>query len=201
MALPPDAADDSAIVRRVLDGDADVFAELMRRHAGRVQKAVSWHVPRDRVEELTQETFVRAYTSLANFEAGTKFPEWLSTIAVRTCHDYWRTHYRRREVTASVLMPEHRDWADRVTAARSQEEFLAQTQREEAREVLQYALERLTPEDRLVVTLVHLEGQSVEDVARRLGWTTVNVKVRAHRARRRMRKELETLLDSSGRTP
>jgi RNA polymerase sigma-70 factor (ECF subfamily) len=193
MGPQSDGLTDSELVDQVVRGETDAFAGLVRRHGALVQRTVNRHVPRGRAEDLVQETFIRAFQSLVNFELGTKFPEWLTTIAVRTCYDYWRGHYRNRESPESSLTEQHRDWADRVTAAQSQERFDQEVRRQEAHEVLAYALDRLSPEDRLVVTLVHLEGLSVEEAARQLGWTAVNVKVRAHRSRRRMRQELEAL--------
>jgi RNA polymerase sigma-70 factor (ECF subfamily) len=58
---------------------------------------------------------------------------------------------------------------------------------------LQWALGRLSPENRLVVTLVHLDGHSIREAAALLGWSMINVKVRAHRARRALRNILEEL--------
>jgi RNA polymerase sigma-70 factor (ECF subfamily) len=198
MPQETDGLTDSELVGRVVRGETDAFAGLVRRYGPLVQRTVHRHVPRDRAEDLVQETFIRAFQSLGNFALGSKFPEWLTTIAVRTCYDFWRSHYRNRESPESSLTEQHRDWADRVTAAESQERFDREVRRGEAREVLSYALDRLSPEDRLVVTLVHLEGLSSEEAARQLGWTAVNVKVRAHRARRRMRRELEALFGDHG---
>lgn len=200
MASESGGLTDSDIVLRVLDGETDVFAMLVRRHGPLVQRTVYRHVPRDRAEDVVQEAFVRAFQSLHHFAPGTKFPEWLTTITVRACHDFWRSHYRNREAPESTLTEQHRDWADRVTAAQSQERFDEEVRRQEAREVLAYALDRLSPDDRMVVTLVHLEGLSIEEAAHQLGWTAVNVKVRAHRSRRRMRRELEALLKNRAET-
>ena len=72
-------------------------------------------------------------------------------------------------------------------AAQSDQGFTEQAHQQDAREVLQWALARLSPENRLVVMLVHLEGYSVREAATLLGWTVINVKVRAHRARRLLR--------------
>ena len=63
----------------------------------------------------------------------------------------------------------------------------------ETTHLLQWALARLSPENRMVVTLVHLEGYSIREAAELLGWSMVNVKVRAHRARRQLRDILEQL--------
>lgn len=190
----PGTMTDSEIVRRVVGGDREAFSALVKRHGALVQRTVARHVPRDRAEDLVQESFIRAFQSLANFQLGSKFPEWLATITVRTCYDYWRSHYRSRERAESTLTEQHRDWADRVTASLSQEQFDEEVRRKEAREVLDYALGTLSPDDRMVVTLVHLEGLSIEEAAQQMDWTAVNVKVRAHRARRRMRQALEALL-------
>lgn len=194
MASESGGLTDSDIVLKVLGGDTDAFAALVRRHGPLVQRTVHRHVPRDRAEDVVQESFMRAFQSLAHFAPGTKFPEWLTTIAVRACYDFWRSHYRNREAPESALTEQHRDWAERVTATLSRERFDEEVRRQEAQEVLAYALDRLSPDDRMVVTLVHLEGLSIEEAARQLGWTTVNVKVRAHRSRRRMRRELEALV-------
>jgi RNA polymerase sigma-70 factor, ECF subfamily len=67
----------------------------------------------------------------------------------------------------------------------------------DATNLLQRALAQLSPENRMVVDLVHLEGHSVREAAELLGWTVVNVKVRAHRARQQLRKILDTLLKDS----
>lgn len=185
-------------MRQVLAGDADAFGSLMRRYAGRVQAVVARHVPPDRQEEVVQDTFVRAYRSLANFEPESDFPAWLSTLAVRSCYDFWRTAYRRHEVSESELEPAHREWAGRVLDTGSREAFETETARREAREVLDRVLATLSPEDRLVIVLVHLEGLDVREAAAQLGWSPVNVKVRAHRARRRLRAALEPLIAAAG---
>ena len=198
MPLDFDPSGDSGLVERVVRGETEAFAGIVRRHGAMVRRTVARHVPPDRVDDMTQEALVRAFESLRNFRLGTRFPEWLTTIAVRACLDFWRGHYRRRESAESRLGESHQEWAERLTASRSEAEFEEHTRREEAREVLNYALARLTPEDRLAVSLVHLEGLSIEEAARQLGWSEANVKVRTHRARRRMREILEPLLGARG---
>ena len=70
--------------------------------------------------------------------------------------------------------------------------------REEAAEVLEWALGKLSPENRAVLTLVHLDGYSVREAAQLLGWSLVNVKVRAHRARQALRALLRRTLVENG---
>lgn len=179
--------DDLQIIERVLRGDVDRFAELITRYQPHVTKIVSRHVPPDRVEEIAHDVFVRAYTGLAGYSATVPFEHWLSGIAVRACYDFWRAA-KRDATPVSALTAEHDAWIEQVLAADSEAHFQEEIARQEAREVLQWALSRLSPEHRMVLTLVHLEGYSVREAARLLGWNVVNVKVRAYRARQALRQ-------------
>ena len=188
---------DEEIIRRVLVGDTDLFEELLMRYQEHVGRIVGGHVPREMVDEVAHDVFVRAYTSLPTYSFRTPFSHWLSTIAVRTCYDAWRTVSARKEVPLSgpsEVPDEQQQWTEHVLARESKERFDAMIQQQDATNLLQWALAQLSPENRMVVTLVHLEGHSVREAAELLGWTVVNVKVRAHRARQQLRKILETLL-------
>jgi RNA polymerase sigma-70 factor (ECF subfamily) len=182
-------SDDLEIIRRVLHGEADRFAELIARYQQHVAKITNRHVPPDRVAEVAHDVFVRAYTSLSSFSGQTPFEHWLSGIVVRTCYDFWRAR-RREELPVSALTTEHQAWMDHVLAAESDDQFHEQGRRQAAAELLQWALGHLSAENRLVLTLVHLDGYSVREAAGLLGWSVVNVKVRAHRARYALRKLL-----------
>jgi len=187
-----DTADteDRDIVQRVLAGEVEAFAPLMARYQNYVLAIVHRHAPPDQVEELSQEVFIKAFQSLAGWRRAGHFRAWLSVIAVRTCYDYWRKHYRSREVPMSALSEAHREWLDRVLTDASETSWQEMTRRREAREILDWALDQLSAADRMVLELVHLEGQSVKAAARQLGWTVANVKVRAFRARRKINKLL-----------
>ena len=188
---------DDEIIRRVLAGEVDLFVELINRHKQHVARIVAGHVRHDMVEEVSHDVFVRAYMSLSTYSFRTPFDHWLATIALRCCYDAWRQVAGRKEVPESSLQEEHQQWADRLVAATSKERFDDLARQQEATELLQWALEKLSPENRMVLTLVHLEGYSVREAATRLGWTTINVKVRAHRARQQLRKILEPLVKES----
>lgn len=183
------------IVKRVLEGEVNAFALLMERHQDYVLAIVKRHVPPNQVEELVQEVFIKAFQSLRGWRQTGRFRSWLAAIAVRTCYDYWRKHYRTREVSMSALSEAHREWLDRVLADASETSWQEITRRREAREILDWALDQLTAADRMVLELVYLEGHTVKAAARLLGWTVSNVKVRAFRARRKINK----LLLESGR--
>jgi RNA polymerase sigma-70 factor, ECF subfamily len=195
---------DNEIIRQVLAGEVDRFVELITRHQQHVGRIVAGHVPRDMVEEVAHEAFVRAYTSLPTYRFRTPFAHWLATIALRACYDHWRsaTSSRRGEVSidspssASMDRPDEQpqQWADRLLAAESEARFDELVRRQETAELLHWALAQLSPENRMVVSLVHLEGCSVREAAERLGWSMINVKVRAHRARQQLRKILQGVI-------
>jgi RNA polymerase sigma-70 factor (ECF subfamily) len=172
----------------VVSGDADAFEALLQRYRSLVFGIVNKHVPHDNAEEVAQDVFVRAYQSLPGFAAKSSFRRWIATIALRSCCDFWRNRERNREVPLSTLTEEHQKWLDEVLAPQSREAFLEQAARQEAKEVLHYALERLAPEDRMVLSLVHLEELPVREAANLLGWSVIKTKVKAHRARHKMRQ-------------
>jgi RNA polymerase sigma-70 factor, ECF subfamily len=191
------ALPDDEIIRRVLAGDTDLFEELLMRYQEHVGRIVAGHVPREIVDEVAHDVFIRAYTSLPTYSFRTPFSHWLSTIAVRSCYDAWRSVSARKEVSlsgSSDAAEEQQQWIEHVLATESKERFDVMVRQQDATNLLQGALAQLSPENRMVVTLVHLEGRSVREAAELLGWSVVNVKVRAHRARQQLRKILNVLL-------
>lgn len=183
------ALDDNEVLRCIRQGEVDRFAELITRYQDYVTRIVVRRVPADRVDEIAHEVLVRAYVGLPQFSGSVSFDHWLAGIAVRTCYDFWRAR-KREDLQVSTLTSAHQQWMDRVLAAQSDDQCREQARQREATEVLEWALARLSPENRAVLTLVHLDGHSVREAAELLGWTTINVKVRAHRARHAVRKIL-----------
>jgi len=184
-------ASDLAYISRVLAGDRDAFAFLLRKYKMYVLKIVSRHVPYEDAEEVAHDVFIRAYESLAKFAGSGGFRHWMAAIATRTCYDYWRRAYRSKEVAMSSLGDAHREWIERAASDPSGGSIDDIGREVEAREVLEWALARLSPEDRMVLELVYLEGLSVREVADLLGWSTANVKIRSFRSRRKLHKLLE----------
>jgi RNA polymerase sigma-70 factor (ECF subfamily) len=181
---------DIEIVRRVLEGDVNDFEHLLKRYEDHVLKIIKRHIPFGQVEEIAQDVFVRAYQSLPGFKKKSSFKQWLSTIAVRTCYDFWRKTYRSRELPMSSISEKHSDWLDQVISDQSKRSFYDEISKKEAGELLDWALDRLSAEDRMVLELVSLEGNSVKEAADLLGWSIANVKVRSFRSRKKLRKLL-----------
>ena len=177
--------DDGEIVRQVVAGNVNAFEHLLKKYQYFVLAIVKKHVPSDQIEDTVQDVFVRTYRSLPTFK-GNSFDHWLSVIAVRTCYDFWREHYKSRELPMSLLTEEHLVWLNAALFDNSSQSFREAGLQKEAREILDWALERLSAEDRMVLELVYLEGLSVKEAAGQLGWSTANVKVRLFRSRRKL---------------
>jgi RNA polymerase sigma-70 factor (ECF subfamily) len=191
MQNDPIQPSDIEIIHRVLNGDANAFESLLIRYKDMVLKIVKKHVPYNEVEETTQNVFLRAYQSLPTFKGKSGFKQWLSSIAVRTCYDFWRKTYRSREVPMSVLTEKHQKWLENVITEQSEQAINERGSQDEAKELLDWALRRLSAEDKMVVELVYLEGLSGKEAADLLGWSIANVKIRCFRSRKKLEKILE----------
>jgi RNA polymerase sigma-70 factor (ECF subfamily) len=190
---------DDDVIDQVRQGRTDAFEVLVARYEDDVFRWVRRRVPAGEVEDTAQEVFIRAYRSLPGYRGrGPAFRSWLAAIATRTCCDHWRRAYRNRETPLSVLSDAQQTWLEAAmaqTAARDLEQAGAA---EEAREILEAALSRLPPEDRMVLEMVYLEGRSGREAGKLLNWSTAKVKVRCFRARRKLERFLLTVKKREG---
>ena len=180
-------------VRRVLDGDVEAFAAVVNAHRHLIAADLSRRLPAQDVQEVAQDVFVRAFRSLPSYRGEAPLRIWLLRIARHAAMDFWRRKYRRRDLMFADL-----DESALLRVEATRQERLAERKtdaeaRDRAREWLDAALLRLSPDDRAVIILVELEERSMEDAARRLGCGLSAVKVRAFRARRRLKTILEDL--------
>lgn len=180
-------------IDRVKKGDKDAFSFIIKTYKMYVLKIVNRHIPYEEAEEVAHDAFIRIYESLPRFKGEGGFRQWMAAITTRTCHDYWRRAYRSREVPMSAFGDEHREWLERAASETASMDDIAR--QAEAREVLDWALSRLSPGDRMVLELVYMEGLSVREAADLLGLSTANVKIRSFRSRRKLHK----LLKDAGR--
>lgn len=186
--LPADRTDIAAS----LLGDQNGYARLVSRYEAIIGTQM-WRFSRDVSvhEELVQEVFVEAYMSLAGFRGHAPFEHWIRRIATRVGYRYWRKESRERD--RRNAMEEWRRTARTSTIDRTPSQ---------AAECLFQLLETLPPKDRLVLSLFYFEGWDMGEIAARLGWSRTLVKVRAHRARRKLRGLLEAEgFGGSGSTP
>jgi RNA polymerase sigma-70 factor, ECF subfamily len=181
---------DIEIVHQVLLGDVNAFEHILNRYQTDVLMIVKRHIPHNQIEEIVQDVFVRAYQSLPTLEKKGSLRQWLSTIAVRTCYDLWRRHYKIRELPMSSLSEGHRKWMMQVVSDQSERSFSEAGAQNEAKELLDWALDKLSAGDRMVLELIYLEGLSVKEAAKLLGLSVTNVKVRSFRSRKRLNRLL-----------
>jgi RNA polymerase sigma-70 factor (ECF subfamily) len=189
--MPDDSSSDFEIVRRVVEGDVNAFEQLLLKYKHYVFKIVNKHIPYDQVEETAHDVFVKAYQSLPGFKGKSGFKQWLAKIAVRTCYDFWRKAYRSRELPMSSLTIEQHHRMEKRISDKSDQFHSQEAAKNEAEAMLKYALDKLSPEDRMVIELVYLEGLSGKEAAELLGWSLANVKVRLFRSRKKLQKLLE----------
>ena len=186
----PAILDEADIIEKILSGDINSFEILLQTYSHVVANIVRRHVPEDQVEDVAQEVFIKAFKSLAGLKNRNGFRPWVSSIAIKTCCDFWRKRYKSKEITMTTLAREHHDWMDRVFAEESTSSFESMCAQKEAREILDQALACLSPKDRMVVELVYLDGMTGKEAAKVLKWSTANVKVRCYRARKKLENAL-----------
>jgi RNA polymerase sigma-70 factor (ECF subfamily) len=182
------ASDDVELLERIRGGATDDFAELVRRHQSRVF-AILHRYERDahKVEDLAQETFLKAWRALGQFDGRAPFEHWLSRIAARVALDHLRKEKRRQN---EIGLPELGD--DALDWLRNDDEK-SELDAHSAAELLELAMRELSPADRLVITMQELEGRSVKEIAVAMGASGVAVRVRAMRARSKLRQALEKI--------
>jgi RNA polymerase sigma-70 factor (ECF subfamily) len=178
-------------VAQVRRGNEDAARSLLSHLYPLVLSIVRGHLPRRTSEDdLTQTIFVKVFSKLEQFSGAVPLEHWVSRIAVNTCLN---------ALQAEKIRPELR-WADLT----EEEEHIVQTldttadelepgHSLAARDLTDKLLDCLKPNDRLLMNLLHIEGRSVEEVRQLTGWNVSMIKVRAFRARKRMRKYMGTL--------
>lgn len=184
---------DNEIIDLITGGNCDAYEILLERHKSHLFKIVGRHMPYELVEETAHEAFVRAYISLPTFAGKGSFKGWLTSIALRTCNDYWRKEYRNREKAVSRLGADHGEWLTNVLSGRSEEIYNSETAQREAQDILNFALDKLSADDRMAIELVYLEGLTAKEAGKVLGWSAANVKIRVFRAKMKLKKVLSTL--------
>jgi RNA polymerase sigma-70 factor, ECF subfamily len=186
---------DLDLVRQAQDGEESAFAEIVRRYSPRVFSVASrFFRQRSLVEEAAQEVFLKAYTQLGSFEGRGSFEGWLTRIATNTCLNMVRSSKRRPEFTVSDLTEDEQGWLEQQSAGDGRE----QTSFENsfvAADLADRLLGVLPPEDQQALLMIDGEDASIKEVAEATGWSESKVKVRAFRARRKLREAMEKLLN------
>ena len=183
---------DDEIIAQVLGGNRELFALLYDRYHRYVAAVICKFVPSGEVEPLVIDTFFEAFKTLKSFSGKSGFRHWLATVASRRCYAWLRDTKKRSELPLSQFPFDAGELLSSLEQAAATDAFDEEQHRAAARQLLQWAMAALSPEDRAVLVLVYLEGYSSEETAEMLGWTITNVRVRTYRAKNALRKILET---------
>ena len=137
---------------------------------------------------------MKAFTQLESFEGRGSMEGWLTRIATNTCLNMIRSAKRRPESAVSNLTDDETDWLDDKLANIADEHHQSAERDVVVSDLAERLLGVLSPEDRLALTMIDGEEASVKEVAEITGWSESKVKVRAFRARRRLREAMDKLL-------
>lgn len=187
--MPDESFDEQDCLRRIAAGDESAVRELLRHFHPFVVRLVRSHLPRRVSEEdLTQMIFVKIFQNLESYSGKVPLQHWISRVAVNTCLNELRAEKRRPEWRLADF--------DEATAgaieqlARIESDVATPDDTRAAKELLDKLLAHLSPDDRLLMNLLYLEERSVAEVANLTGWSRAAIKVRAFRARAKMKKSL-----------
>ena len=178
----------SAWLRERDESAARDLMALLYPHVARIARS---HLP-FRMEEadLVQEIFTKLFLNLHRYDARLPLENWVSRVSINVCRDHLRARARRPELRWSDLSEAEQA---ALNTALEAPDGAADEGPAHAREVLGKVLETLSADDRLVLSLLHLEEKSVAEIADLTGWSQPLVKIRAFRARARVRKALSAL--------
>ncbi len=165
-------------------GDQTAARALVERLQPVVLRIVRARRPQRMAEEdLTQEVFMKMFARLGQYQGTAPFTHWVSRIAVTTCMDHGRAQRCRPELRWADLMDGETDAFDRLVddrSARMPGDLLA------TRDLVGKLLERLNAEDRRVIVAFELEQKTIAEICGETGWESEFVKMRLHRARKKM---------------
>jgi RNA polymerase sigma-70 factor, ECF subfamily len=190
--------DESAVVALAREGDARAFSELVRRYEGKIFR-LAQHVTQNRedAEDVLQETFMKAYEHLDQFQGNSKFYTWIVRIAVNQA----LMKLRRRKTDRSVSLDEAIDTGEDTVVreiAAWDEDPEDRYSREELGKILETAVQSLDPPYRTVFQLRDIDELSTEETAEALGLSVPAVKSRLLRARLQLREKLTRFFKRKG---
>jgi RNA polymerase sigma-70 factor (ECF subfamily) len=179
------------LVAAALRQDEEAARELVRRLYPLVAKLVRAHRPvRSAEEDLCQMIFIKVMRNLAQFSGKAPLEHWVSRIAINTCINQIQAERARPELREADLSEEQAAVIRNLAATADE---LAPDQRFASRQLVEHLMNALKPAERLVIDLLYLQQRSVTEIQEVTGWSGALVKVRAFRARQKMKKQMSML--------
>src|SRR5262252_7207770 len=196
--MSPSIVDESPLVAKAREGDVQAFGDLVRKYEGKIFR-LAQHITQNRedAEDVLQETFLKAYEHLDQFQGNSKFYTWIVRIAVNQA----LMKLRKRKTDKTVSIDETIDTGEDTVAreiAAWDENPEERYSREELNEILESAVEGLAPPYRTVFVLRDIEDLSTEETAEALNLSVPAVKSRLLRARLQLREKLTRYFKRKG---
>ena len=183
--------DDVQLIRSILSGDDAAFSTLVEKYKKGVH-ALAWRKIGDfhHAEEITQDTFLRAYKKLPTLKNPNQFSGWLYVIANRLCINWMR----KKKLSMQSLGSTHVDEVEKSSYTRYVSEQRETEASEHRGETVKRLLARLPESERTVVTLYYLSEMTSKEIGKFLGVSVKTVHSRLHRARKRLQEKDELLI-------
>lgn len=192
-----EALDVPACLERVRQQDEDAARLLLRHLYPLVLKLVRAHLPRRTSEEdLAQIVFMKVFANLNQYSGAVPLEHWVSRIAINACLNQLRLEKVRPELRWADLSEEESYVLDCLAVS---DEDARPDQSLASKDLVERLLASLSPEDRLVIQLLHIQGHSIDEIRRMTGWKGPLIKVRAFRARNKLRRQLARLMKEKQR--
>jgi RNA polymerase sigma-70 factor (ECF subfamily) len=170
---------DQPYIERVLKGDANSFAFLVDKYKDMVfSLALKVMKNREEAEEVSQDTFIKAYRSLKHFKGDSKFSTWLYKIAYHNCMDRVKKISRKYNTDTIDEVVENK-----ITAT---EDVLQTIERQERAEIIKACLDELPEDERSILWFFYFEELSLKEITKVTDYSENNVKVKLHRARKKL---------------
>jgi len=183
-----DDHDAAELVQAALRQDDEAARELVRRLYPLVAKMVRSHRPRRTSEEdLCQMIFIKVFQKLSQFSGRVPLEHWVSRIAVNTCLSQIEAEKVRPELRHADLSEEEQAVVENLAASSDE---LGPDRQLASRQLVEHLLQLLKPVERLIIDLLYLQGRSVEEIHKITGMGVAAIKVRAFRARQKMKTQL-----------
>ena len=140
--------------------------------------------------------FIKVFQKLSQFSGNVPLEHWVSRVAVNTCLNQIESEKVRPEVRHADLSVEEQAVVENLA---SSSDDLAPDKRFASRQLVEHLLAALKPVERLAIDLLYLQGRSVEEIHKITGWSAALIKVRAFRARQKMKQQLAKISEKEKR--
>ena len=176
--------DVEALVQRIQSGDTVAFDELVLHFQSLVTGLLYRFTSRPAdLEDLVQETFIKIWRGIPKWKPDRPFEHWLKKVTVNSGLEYCRKQ-KRSPVDLSHKNGDEFDLSTLSEPSSNQAEY------QQSLEEAQHLLSTLPPEDQSLLTLLYLQDMSLNEIAEHFGWSQSNAKIKAYRARNRLKKTL-----------